>query len=791
MADKPASHADANLDATAGLDFVRTRVQEDLERGTHGGRVATRFPPEPNGYLHIGHAKAICLSFGIAEEHDGTCNLRFDDTNPLTEDTEYVEAIQEDVRWLGFQWDELLHASDYFERLYQCAERLVQDGLAYVDSLDEDEIREYRGTVIQPGRNSPHRNRPVEENLDLLRRMRAGEFRDGAHVLRAKIDMAAANMKMRDPLLYRIRHAEHYRTGDEWPIYPMYDFAHPLSDAFEGITHSLCTLEFENNREVYDWLVEALGFSPRPYQIEFARLSLSYTVLSKRRLLHLVEEGHVAGWDDPRMPTLAGLRRRGYTASAIRSFCDTIGVAKANSIVDVAQLEHAIRDDLNHQAPRVLCVLDPLRVTLTNYPEGQSEELPAPYWPHDVPKEGSRPLPFSGQLLIEREDFAEEPPEGYRRLAPGREVRLRYGYFIRCEEVVKDEAGRVVELRCTYDPETRGGTAPDGRKPVGTIHWLSAPHSLPCEVRLYDRLFLDEEPGSGDVPYVQSLNPASLTIMSGARIEPSVADAEPGSHFQFERNGYFYLDPEAQGDGVEGEARSGAAPPLVFNRTVTLRDAWAKRQRQAESAPVRRSPRTASQAAPAAPPKPKDPLAGLAPVQVERAGRYEETYGLPLDEAAILAADPEVSQLFEKAVAVHDNPAGIANWIIHELLRELKGRELFELPLDHESLAELVRLVDDGEVSSAGAKQVFEVMVEEGGRPGEIVRARGLAQVSDQAALAEKVDAVFAAHPDEAERYRGGEARLHGWFVGQVMRATGGAANPELVNELLRERLGD
>ncbi len=770
---------DSAAETTSGLDFIRTRVEKDLDAGTHDGRVATRFPPEPNGYLHIGHAKSICLNFGVAAEHGGTCNLRFDDTNPLTEDVEFVDAIQDDVRWLGFQWDELFHASDYFERLYGCAERLVKEGLAYVDSLDEDEIQNYRGTVIQPGRESPFRDRPVEENLDLLRRMRAGEFRDGAHVLRAKIDMAAANMKMRDPLLYRIRHAEHYRTGDEWPIYPMYDFAHPLSDAFEDITHSLCTLEFENNREVYDWLVEALGFSPRPYQIEFARLNLSYTVLSKRRLLHLVEEGHVAGWDDPRMPTLAGLRRRGYTASAIRAFCDAIGVAKSNSVVDVAQLEHAIRDDLNHQAPRVLCVLDPLKVTLTNYPQGESEELEAPYWPHDIPKDGSRKLPFSGELWIEREDFSEDPPKGYRRLAPGREVRLRYGYFIRCDEVIRGDDGEVVELRCTYDPETRGGSSPDGRKPDGTIHWVSAPHAVTCEARLYDRLFTDEMPGSGDVPYIDSLNPRSLQVVSGAKVEPSVAGAEAGSHYQFERNGYFYLDPLAQGEGDDA--------PLVFNRIVTLRDAWAKRQNEASR--PERGRRSRKPETPAAPAKPKDPLAGLSPEQVATAGRFEETYGLPLDEAAILAAGPEVGQLFEKAVAVHDNAEGIANWIIHELLAVLKDRDLGDVGMDHEGLAELVRLQDEGVLSSAGAKQVFEVMVEDGGRPGEIVEEKGLAQVSDEGELEEVVRRVMEANPEEAERYRGGESRLHGWFVGQVMRATGGAADPEVVNGLLRGRV--
>ncbi len=777
-----------SYDDTAGLDFIRTRVREDLARGTHGGRVATRFPPEPNGYLHIGHAKSICLNFGVAAEHGGTCNLRFDDTNPLTEDMEYVEAIQRDVRWLGFEWDELRFASGYFGRLYECAERLVRDGKAYVDSLDEEEIQQYRGTVLQPGRESPHRDRPVEENLDLLRRMRAGEFPDGAHVLRARIDMASANMKMRDPLLYRIRHAEHYRTGDDWPIYPMYDFAHPLSDAFEDVTHSLCTLEFENNRDVYDWLVDELGFSPRPYQIEFARLNLSYTVLSKRRLLQLVQEGHVDGWDDPRMPTLSGLRRRGYTPRAVRAFCDVIGVAKANSVVDVAQLEHAVRDDLNFEAPRVLCVLEPLKVVVTNYPEGEDEELDAPYWPHDVPKEGSRKLPFCRELYIEREDFAAVPPKGFRRLAPGREVRLRYGYFLRCDEAVEDEAGDVVELRCTYDPQTRGGAAPDGRKPAGTIHWVSARHALACQVRLYDRLFLDEQPGAGGGPFTASLNPASLVVMESARVEPSVAAAEPGARFQFERKGYFYLDPEAQEEGGR----------LVFNRTVTLRDTWAKLSERtlddaraaARFADLDAPEERAEAPAAAAPQAPKDPLAGLSPAQVERAGRYEETYRLPLDDAAILAADPAVGELFEQAVARHDNPAGVANWVIHELLRELKERPLDELPLDAAGLAGLVRLVDAGELSSTAAKQVFEVMVREGGSPGEIVEARGLRQVSDEAALRAAVAEVVAAHPDEAARYLAGEQRLHGWFIGRVLRATGGAANPQLADKLLRETLG-
>ncbi|HEV2851700.1 MAG TPA: glutamine--tRNA ligase/YqeY domain fusion protein, partial [Thermoanaerobaculia bacterium] len=455
-------------------------VERDRAAGKYGGRVVTRFPPEPNGYLHIGHAKSICLNFGLALEYRGVCNLRFDDTNPETEDVEYVESIQRDVRWLGFDWGKnLFHASDYFEQLYGFAVELIRMGKAYVDSLSEDEIREYRGTVTEPGRNSPHRDRSVEENLDLLARMRAGEFPDGAHVLRAKIDMASPNMKMRDPLLYRIRHASHYRRGDAWSIYPMYDFAHPLSDAIEGVTHSLCTLEFENNREIYDWLVDTLPFPEPPRQTEFARLNLTYTVMSKRKLLQLVERKLVRGWDDPRMPTLAALRRRGFTPEAIRDLCERVGVAKANSTVDVTLLEHCQREALNPEVPRVMCVLRPLKVVIENYPENQVEEFDAPLYPHDVPKEGTRKVPFSRTLYIDQEDFAEDPPKGFHRLSPGREVRLRYAYLVRCESVVKDANGEITELRCTYDPATRGGSAPDGRKVPGTLHWVSADHAVP------------------------------------------------------------------------------------------------------------------------------------------------------------------------------------------------------------------------------------------------------------------------------------------------------------------------
>jgi glutaminyl-tRNA synthetase len=552
----------------APVDFIRTIIEEDIAAGKHRGRVATRFPPEPNGYLHIGHAKSICLNFGVAVENGGTCNLRFDDTNPTKEETEYVDAIKEDVRWLGFQWNAELYASDYFERLYQFAVQLIKAGKAYVDSLDADAIRKYRGTLTEPGRNSPYRDRTVEANLDLFARMRAGEFPDGAHVLRAKIDMASPNLNMRDPTLYRIRHAHHHRTGDSWCIYPMYDYAHPLSDAIESITHSLCTLEFEDHRPLYDWLVNSVDVQPgsdKPQQIEFARLNLNYTVMSKRKLLQLVQQGHVSAWDDPRMPTITGLRRRGYTPESIRDFCTRIGVAKKENVIDVAQLEHSIREDLNRRAPRVMGVLHPLKVVLTNYPEGQVEEVDVINNPEDE-SAGTRRVPFARELYIEREDFMEEPPKKFFRLSPGKEVRLRCAYFITCHEVVKDERGDLVELRCTYDPATRGGDSPDGRKVKATLHWVSAAHARRAEVRLYDRLFSVQDPET--VPegktFIDFLNPNSLEVLRDALVEPSLASAAPGRRVQFERLGYFAVDPDS---------RPGA---LVFNRIVSLRDTWAK-----------------------------------------------------------------------------------------------------------------------------------------------------------------------------------------------------------------------
>jgi glutaminyl-tRNA synthetase len=549
----------------APVDFIRAIVDEDLATGKHHGRVATRFPPEPNGYLHIGHAKSICLNFGIAEERGGTCNLRFDDTNPTKEDVEYVDAIKEDVAWLGFKWSAELYASDYFEQLYQFAGELIKQGKAYVDSLSAEEIRAYRGTLTEPGTNSPYRDRSVAENLDLFARMRSDEFPDGAHVLRARIDMASPNFNMRDPTLYRIRHATHHRTGDAWCVYPMYDFAHPLSDAIERITHSICTLEFEDHRPLYDWLVDNLIEGDKPRQYEFARLNLNYTVMSKRKLLQLVQQGHVTGWNDPRLPTISGLRRRGYTPESIRNFCARIGVAKKENVIAMAQLEHSVREDLNVRAPRVMTVLRPRKVVLTNYPEGQVEEVDVINNPEDA-SAGTRKVPFSHVLYIERDDFMENPPKKFFRLSPGNEVRLRCAYFIRCTEVVKDDRGDIVELRCTYDPATRGGDAPDGRKVKATMHWVSAAQAVPIEVRLYDRLFSVEEPenAADGKTFLDYLNPQSLEVLPQAQAEPSLASAQSGAHVQFERLGYFCVD---------SDSRPGA---LVFNRTVSLRDAWAK-----------------------------------------------------------------------------------------------------------------------------------------------------------------------------------------------------------------------
>ncbi len=562
-------------ESESNTNFVREIVEEDLRTGKFGGRVQTRFPPEPNGFLHIGHSKSIHLNFGIAQDYGGVCNLRYDDTNPITEEQVYIDAIEEDIRWLGYDLkkDHILHASDYFDQLYELAIKMIKDGNAYVDDLSVEEIREYRGSLTVPGKNSPYRDRSVEENLDLFERMRRGEFPDGSRVLRAKIDMASPNMNMRDPLMYRIVHASHPRSGDKWCIYPLYDWAHGQCDALEGVTHSICTLEFEDHRPLYDHYIDVLELPNHPQQIEFARLNLSYTLMSKRRLLKLVNDGYVDGWNDPRMPTLSGMRRRGYTSQAIKNLCDLVGVSKANSVVDVALLEHVLRQDLEERAQRSLAVLDPLLVIIDNYPEGQVEEFEVSRYPQDEQNKETRKIPFCRTLFIEREDFMEEPPRKYFRLAPGQEVRLLNAYYITCTNVVKDANGEIVEIHCTYDPESRGGMSPDGRRVKGTIHWVSAEHAIDAELRLYEHLFT--KPNPYDVEegqdFTANINPNSLTVLTGCKLEPSLADAQPGTNYQFMRKGYFVVD-----------SRDSHPNHLVFNRTVSLRDSWAKIQQKGQ-----------------------------------------------------------------------------------------------------------------------------------------------------------------------------------------------------------------
>lgn len=762
-------------------NFITDIVDRDLESGRHT-EIITRFPPEPNGYLHIGHAKAIILDFGVAADYAGQVNLRMDDTNPTTEDIEFVRSMQRDIEWLGFTPDRLTFASDQFEAFYQHALNLIRSGLAYVDSLSETEIREYRGSATEPGRNSPYRERSVEENLDLFQRMRAGEFAEGEHVLRARIDMSANNILMRDPLLYRIRHAHHYRTGDEWPIYPLYDYAHALTDALEGITHSFCSLEFDNNREVYDWVVENTLPSPgRPHQYEFARLQLDYTVVSKRRLLELVQGGFVSGWDDPRMPTLAGLRRRGVTPAAIRDFITRVGVTKTESRTDLALLEHSIRDDLNQLAPRVLAVLDPLKVTITNY-EGAGELLDAPYWPADVGREGMRELPFSRELYIERADFALEPPKGFRRLSPGSAVRLRYAYVIRCDEVITDEAGQVTELLCSYWPESLSSN-PEGMKVPGTIHWVDAAAALPAEFRLYDRLFSVSDPEGSGSELTDQLNAESLIIKHGL-VEPAVATAEEGTRFQFERQGYFWRDPEA-GD------------ELVFNRIVTLRDSWARQEERARAPQASAGLPAGEGRRATAAAKSREVAAGLPAAaraltteQLQERDALVSRYELDEHDAELIAITPDLPQFFTAAVTAQpENPRGVANWIVNELLRELKDHNLAELSVSPAGLAELVRLVDSDVISARTGKEVFALMLSSGESAAAIVQDRNLAQVSDTAELESAVDAVLAANPGQVQAYRAGKQGLAGFFVGQVMRETGGRANPQLVKELVESRL--
>ena len=763
-----------------GVDFIRAMIAEDVAAGRFDGRVVTRFPPEPNGFLHIGHAKSIALNFGIAQEFGrGPCHLRFDDTNPETEKPEYVEAIQRDLRWLGYDpGAHIYFASDYFGQMYGFAEELITKGLAYVDSSSEEEIRAARGTVTEPGRPTKYRDRSVAENLDLFRRMRAGEFPDGAHVLRGRIDLAAPNMLMRDPILYRIRHAHHYRTGDDWCIYPLYDYAHPIEDAIECITHSLCTLEFENNRDLYDWVVENISVPCRPYQTEFARLALDYTVMSKRKFLELVNEDLVNGWDDPRMPTIAGLRRRGVTPEAIRALAELVGVSKANSRVDIGKLEYAVRDDLNRRVPRVLCVPHPLRVTITNWDAGRVEDITAPLYPHDVPLEGARTLPFSGELFIDRDDFREDPPKGFHRLAPGREVRLRYAYVIRCDEVVKDPAGEVVELRCSYDPDTRGGSAPAGRSVKGTIQWVSAAHALSGELRLYDRLLtvpdIDTAAAESGRDWKEFLNPESLVVVSDARIEPFIRDAAPGDRFQFERVGYFCVDPDS---------RDGA---LVFNRTVTLKDSYQEKDRGGEPVKGASALKPKAPLAPA-PAKPAAPPPRTADLERERLALIAR--GFDEVQADVLTRDDVTRWFLRETTAAGADEQLAANWIVNELPRVRGERALDALPFGPAQLAGLARLVASDQITTTAAREVLAELAANGGDPAAIVAARGLLQLSDENALAVVIDEVLGAHPRKVEQYRAGRTGLLGFFMGQVMQRTGGRANPERVRRLLGDRL--
>ncbi len=779
-----------NVGSGAGTrDFIRDIIEDDLRTGKHDGRVVTRFPPEPNGYLHIGHAKSICLNFGIAEQYGGQCYLRFDDTNPLTEAVEYVESIIRDVRWLGFSFgDRPRYASDYFDEMYRLAEDLVLAGDAYVDQLTDEEIRDFRGSLGEAGRPSPYRDRPVEDNLELLRQMRAGSLPDGSCVLRARIDLGAANMKMRDPLLYRIRHAHHHRTGDAWPIYPMYDWAHPISDAIEGVTHSLCTLEFENNRELYDWVIEHTGVSERhgfsrPQQYEFARLNLDYTVLSKRKLLALLEEGDVDGWDDPRMPTIAAIRRRGVSPEAVRAFADLVGVARVNSTVDIDKLDFCVRDDLNWTAPRVLGVLRPLPVTITSWPEGSVEAMTGPYFPPDVGKPGERTIPFERHILIERDDFSLDPPAGYQRLAPGRTVRLRHGPCVTCDEVVTDE-GEVVELRCHHVAGSVGKN-PSGVKVWGVVHWVPADESIPAAVRLYDRLFRVARPEDGSV---DELNPHSLEVVPAARLEPSLSAAEPGSRWQLERVGYFVFDT------VDSKPD---AP--VLNRIVTLRDSWQPRPQP--SAPTGSTQAVPQQAAPAhrsstRPPR-KSRIEYRAearardPLLADRFAAWPATYALTENEVDLLTADRLTADLFEETVCAGAPPEATARWVINELPRELGDRPLERTPLTGPGLAALLLAVDSGEITGVAAKDVFAEMVRHGGDPRTIVAERGLAQVSDESAIAGIVDEVLAANPDKVDQYRAGKTGLLGFFIGQVVRSSAGKANPQVIQRVLRARLGD
>ena len=746
--------------------FLDTIVENDLQNGKYS-KIVTRFPPEPNGFPHIGHAKSIFINFGIARKYQGICNLRMDDTNPTKEDTRYVEALKDAVEWLGYKWEgEVKFTSDYFDKLYSWAIELIKMGKAYVDSLNEDEIKEYRGTVTTPGKRSKYALRTIEENLDLFERMKNGEFKEGEHILRAKIDMSSPNMKLRDPLLYRIRHATHFRAGDKWCIYPMYDFAHCLSDYIEGVTHSICTLEFENNRDIYDWVIDTLGLKPpRPYQYEFARLNINYTVMSKRKLLELVDGGYVNGWDDPRLPTIAGYKRRGYTPESILKFCDTVGIAKANSVVDVSQLEFCIRDDLNKKVPRVMCVVDPLKVTIENY-EGY-EDIEASYYPHDVPKEGSRILPFSKTIYINRDDFEQNPQKGYFRLTPEQPVRLKYAYIITFKEAIKDKDGNIQELIVTYNKDSKSGQDKSGIKVKSAIQWVETNSAKKVELRLYDRLFACESPQG-----IEDLNPNSLHIIKDALVEPAVIEDKIDVRFQFEREGYFYADPVDYSEKYP-----------VFNKIVGLKDSWAKKttknsRRSRERKSEIKSKKIQSQT-----------IEPLTQIQQKLFDKYTKELNLNNEVANILAKDEVLSKFFQDVLKIFNSPINIANIVVNEVSKELKQKSIDELKFTPKQIASLVEMIDNNTISTKIAKQVFEEMCKDGIDPKQIVEDKGLIQITDPDIIIPIIDKIIANNKENVEKYKNGNNKLFGFFVGQVLKATSGKANPQIVNKLVKDRL--
>ena len=743
-------------------DFLRVKVEEDLKSCKYKN-IITRFPPEPNGFPHIGHAKSIAINFGIAQDYNGTCNLRMDDTNPTTEDTKYMEALKDAVLWLGFKWDKNVRfTSDYFPKLYEYAIQLIKMNKAYVDSIDEEQMREYRGTVTQAGKRSKYASRTIEENLELFEQMKNGDFADGTHVLRAKIDMGASNMKLRDPLLYRIRHEKHFRTGTTWSIYPMYDFAHCLSDYIEGVTHSICTLEFENNRDIYNWVLDTLKLElPRPYQHEFARLGINYTVMSKRKLLELVENKQVDGWDDPRLPTIAGYKRRGYTPESILNFCDTIGIAKANSMVDISQLEFCIRDDLNKKVPRVMCVLHPLKVTIENY--DSSENIQASYYPHDVPKQGVRDIPFSKEIYINKDDFSENPSKDYFRLTTNQPVRLRHGYIIACTDVIKNNNGDIVEIKAKYYPQSKSGEDTSGIKVKSAIQWVSIKDAKKIEVRLYDRLYLEEAPQSE-----KDLNPNSLTIIKDAYIEPAVILEQPDDRYQFEREGYFYKDPIDY---------THTKP--VFNKIVGLKNSWAKKNTK-EVKVVKTEPK-------------KIQIVGeIAPMNTQQQDLYDyytKELGLNGEVSNILARDNQLSSFYKDTLKHLNSPLLLANIITNEVARELKNTSIDELNFTAVDIASLIKMLDDDIVSMKIVKQVFEYMVETGENPNKIVEDKGLVQITNVEVILPILKDIISNNSDNVEKYKAGNKKLLGFFVGQVLKATNGKASPQIVNQLVVQQL--